>query len=191
MATKTTIAATTNNADPFITKHKSFRRKSADNVFAMAANIAQAEDDLGGTERKRFYNEIGLEKDGATHKKYKKIHEKAVRFEPYLDTLTGCWTTLWELAKLKDHEFERVAKANLLQETWPEISKFLRSTSSHKPSERLPLLIDLNSVKMAQRKDFVASLRKLFQDFEVTPTPAAKAVLEKCFGDNEEQKQAA
>lgn len=181
----------TKRIDPFIAKHKSLRKKNATTILAIAANIREATYDLSGREQEKFFTEIGMQREGATHKKFRKIDERASRFEPYLDTLTGCWTTLWELAKLEDHEFERVANANMLQETWSEISKLLRPSSPTKTSDRLPITIDLKHVKIAQRRSFIASLRKLLSEYEVKPSDATTAVLEKCFGDNEEQKQAA
>ena len=50
-----------------------------------------------------------MDPKGTTARKLKEIGEKLTRFQPYLEKLPNTWTTIYVLAKMDDHEFQRVA----------------------------------------------------------------------------------
>ena len=55
-----------------------------------------------------------MDPKGTTARKLKEIGEKLTRFQPYLDKLPNTWTTIYVLAKMDDHEFQRVANSGVL-----------------------------------------------------------------------------
>ena len=61
-----------------------------------------------------FYQEVGLDPKGTTARKLKEIGEKLTRFQPYLEKLPNTWTTIYVLAKMEDHDFQRVVDSGVM-----------------------------------------------------------------------------
>ena len=93
----------------FVREYKGYAKKSAENVLGLARTIMRVEDELGSLYRTAFYAEVGLDHDPSKLTKLKKIGENLTRFQPYLEDLPNSWTTLYELARLDDEDFRKVA----------------------------------------------------------------------------------
>ena len=98
----------------FVREYKAYAKKSAENVLGLARTIMRVEGELGGLYRPAFYAEVGLDHDLSKLTKLKKIGEKLTRFQPYLEVLPNSWTTLYELARLQDEDFRRVAESGMM-----------------------------------------------------------------------------
>jgi hypothetical protein len=99
-----------------VLQYKEFARKSAECVLKLAGIVAKASE-LPEQELRAFCDEVGLEREGSTYRKLRAIGERIDRFEPHAERVPYAWTTLYELAKLSDEEFERVLRSNRLSRT--------------------------------------------------------------------------
>lgn len=99
-----------------VLQYKEFARKSAECILELAGIVAKASE-LPEQELRAFCDEVGLEREGSTYRKLRAIGERIDRFEPHAERVPYAWTTLYELAKLSDEEFERVVRSNRLSRT--------------------------------------------------------------------------
>ena len=97
-----------------VTTYKSLSRKSVESVLSLAETVLRADTELSDTFKLRFYENVGLKHGGSSVRKMRKVGEESPRFQPHLDKLTSNWTTLYQLAKLESHEFQRVVDSEVL-----------------------------------------------------------------------------
>jgi hypothetical protein len=155
----------------FVREYKGYTKKSAEGILGLARTIMRVEDELGSLYRKAFYVEVGLDHDPSKLTKLKKIGENLTRFQPYLEDLPNSWTTLYELARLPDEDFGRVAESGMLHPlaTMKEIDAALgRSAAKGPPQFRV--YVDLSLIGSRSRlAEFVQKLHALARDFDLKP----------------------
>ena len=90
-------------------QYRKFAKASGEDILGLAETVYLANRELNLRFLEEFYQEVGLDPKGTTARKLKEIGEKLTRFQPYLEKLPNTWTTIYVLAKMDDHEFQRVA----------------------------------------------------------------------------------
>jgi hypothetical protein len=91
----------------FLERYRLSCRKAAQGMIEMAKTIAEAKKELRAEEFATLCAEVGLSR--STLSKYLTIGENAHRFESDLDRVPQNWTTMYQLAKLTNEDYERVA----------------------------------------------------------------------------------
>jgi hypothetical protein len=155
----------------FVREYKAYAKKSAEGILGLARTIMRVEDELGSLYRKAFYEEVGLDHDPSKLAKLKKIGESLTRFQPYLESLPNSWTTLYELARLQDEDFRRVAESGMMHPlaTMKEIDAAL-GRSAEKGTPQFRVYVDLSLIGSRSRQaEFVRKLQALAADFDLKP----------------------
>lgn len=180
--------------EAFVREYKAYARKSAEGILGLARTIMRAEDELGGISRAAFYAEVGLDRDPSKLTKLKKIGENLTRFQPYLEVLPNSWTTLYELARLQDEDFRRVAESGLMHPlaTMKEIDAAL-GRSAAKGTPQFRVYVDLSLIGSRSRQaEFVRKLQALAAHFDLKPVaPSHEDDLSSLLDEPDDTQQAA
>ena len=178
----------------FVREYKAYGKKSAESFLGLARTIMRVEGELGGFYRPTFYAEVGLDHDPSKLTKLKKIGENLTRFEGYLEVLPNSWTTLYELARLSDEDFRRVAESGLMHTlaTMKEIDTAL-GRSAAKGTLQFRVYVDLSLIGSRSRQaEFVQKLHLLARDFDLKPVaPSHEDDLSSLLDEADDTKQAA
>jgi hypothetical protein len=131
-------AARESEVDDYVHRYRTLRKKSFDSVIALAKLVIDAEIKL----EHRFETFLGLielDRDSSTYRKYEAIAKAAPRLELYRDNLPPCWTTLYQLAKLKPDEFEQIKSCFHPHLTARELAVAIAELKSPQPSADPPV----------------------------------------------------
>jgi hypothetical protein len=178
----------------FVREYKGYTKKSAEGILGLARTIMRVEAELGSLYRKAFYVEVGLDHDPSKLTKLKKIGENLTRFQPYLEDLPNSWTTLYELARLDEGDFRRVAESRLLHPlaTMKEIEMAL-GRSAAKGKKEFRVYVDLNLLgSRAQQAKFAQRLEELVVAFKIEmKAPSHEDELKSLLAETDDTQQAA
>jgi hypothetical protein len=92
-----------------VERYRFFAQASAQNVIQLATTLAEANRELSEAELTAFCKEVGIKQKSSTYRKLTHIGLNAARFETHLDRMPTAWTTVYDLAKLSEQDFEKVA----------------------------------------------------------------------------------
>jgi hypothetical protein len=93
----------------FVEDYRVLSKKCAENFIRRAETVHLAKENLDPDVFSAFCREVGLDEKGATCRKWLRVGSVAGRFEPFLDRMPDCWTTIYKLACLEKDQFDRVA----------------------------------------------------------------------------------
>jgi hypothetical protein len=93
-----------------VKRYKELARKGARCILDLAATLREAAELPG--EIDAFCKEVGLDPKGSTYRKLIAISDRLARFEPLAERMPCAWTTIYQLAKLSDEAFERIARSD-------------------------------------------------------------------------------
>ena len=96
-----------------VEQYRLYARQTAENIIGLAETLVIAKKELGDFDLHRFCRDVGLEYKGPTFRKLMTIGEKVARFQPFVDRMPNAWTTVYKLAALENHEFDRVTQSAL------------------------------------------------------------------------------
>jgi hypothetical protein len=102
------------NLSKYIAQYNSFARKTAESIIQLARTLIEAKNDLDPIEFETFTKKVNVDVNSSTYKKLMVIGNKASRFEPYYNKLPQSWTTIYRLAQIEPHQFERLASNNVI-----------------------------------------------------------------------------
>jgi hypothetical protein len=185
----TTTEATEVRYREYVNRYRSFAKASAEHFIGLAETVVQAERELPPAEFERFCDEVRLGKNGSTHRKLKKIGQNASRFRVVLDQLPNNWTTVYELSKLPNEQFDRVVSSGALtpQMTAKELKQIATGKSKagrKKPTMNRDLVLDLRGLDSEAQ---VAVYRKVVDlsdefGFLVAPSRELASLIEESSG---------
>ena len=134
-------------------QYRKFAKASSENILGLAETVYLANRELNLRYLEEFYQEVGLDPKGATARKLKEIGEKLTRFQPYLEKLPNTWTTIYVLAKMHDHDFQRVADSGVLHPfaTLKAIEDVVRVKKAGDEEHTFSVFVDLN--KLGRRSE--------------------------------------
>ena len=158
-------------------QYRKFAKASGEDILGLAEIVYIANRELNLRFLEEFYHEVGLDPKG----------EKLTRFQPYLDKLPNTWTTIYVLAKMDDHEFQRVADSGVLHPfvTLKAIEDVVRVKKPGEEAHTFNVFIDLNKVGNAlKQKEFARKLKSLLAEYHVDleTSTGHKSELEALFG---------
>ena len=151
-------------------QYKKFAKATSENILGLAETVYVANQELNMRYLEEFYREVGLDPKSGTARKLKEIGEKLTRFQPYLEKLPNTWTTIYVLAKMQDHEFQRVAESGVLHPfaTLKAIEDVVRVRKAGDEEHTFNVFIDLNKVGTAlKQKEFARKLKSLLAEYHV------------------------
>ena len=174
-------------------QYRNFAKASSENILGLAETVYVANQELNMRYLEEFYREVGLDPKSGTARKLKEIGEKLTRFQPYLEKLPNTWTTIYVLAKMQDHEFQRVAESGVLHPfaTLKAIEDVVRVRKAGDEEHTFNVFIDLNKVGTAlKQKEFARKLRSLLAEYHVDleTSTGYKSELEALFEAGEEPR---
>ena len=137
----------------------------------------QAERVLPPAEFERFCDEVRLSKNGSTHRKLKKIGQNASRFKAVLDHLPNNWTTVYELSKLPNEQFDRVVSSGALtpQMTARELKQIATGKSKagrKKPTMNRDLVLDLQGLDSDASRAVYRAIVEMSDEFGFRVAPS-------------------
>ena len=151
-------------------QYRKFAKASSENILGLAETVYVANQELNMRYLEEFYREVGLDPKSGTARKLKEIGEKLTRFQPYLEKLPNTWTTIYVLAKMQDHEFQRVVDSGVLHPfaTLKAIEDVVRVRKAGDEEHTFNVFIDLNKVGSAlKQKEFARKLKSLLAEYHV------------------------
>ena len=174
-------------------QYKKFAKATSENILGLAETVYVANQELNMRYLEEFYREVGLDPKSGTARKLKEIGEKLTRFQPYLEKLPNTWTTIYVLAKMQDHEFQRVAESGVLHPfaTLKAIEDVVRVRKAGDEEHTFNVFIDLNKVGSAlKQKEFARKLKSLLAEYHVDleTSTGHKSELEALFETGEEPR---
>jgi hypothetical protein len=151
-------------------QYRKFAKASGENILGLAETVYLANRELNMRYLEEFYHEVGLDPKSGTARKLREIGEKLTRFQPYLERLPNTWTTIYVLAKMEDHEFQRVVDSGVLHPfaTLKAIEDVVRVRKAGDEEHTFNVFIDLNKVGSAlKQKEFARKLKSLLAEYHV------------------------
>lgn len=103
-----------NSIEGFVTQYRHYARKTVENIILLGKTICDAEKFLSNKEISEFWTQIGSSPKDSTYRKLKEIGRMDYRLNEHLDILPNNWTTLYELAKIKDEDFTKLIEGKVL-----------------------------------------------------------------------------
>lgn len=169
MENRSTAVLAASSSEPLITpqvvhyveKYRTFVRKTAESVIALATTLVEAEQVLNGVDFSIFCDEVGIKKGDATYSKLKKIGENATRFRPHLERLPNAWTTLYQLAKMEPDRFAQVAPTLTPFSTADDISRSAGANEKNKSKDTIDLTISFKTMGSDAKKDVYAAILEM------------------------------
>jgi hypothetical protein len=174
-------------------QYRNFAKASSEDILGLAETVYVANQELNMRYLKEFYQEVGLDPKSGTARKLKEIGEKLTRFQPYLEKLPNTWTTIYVLAKMQDHEFQRVVDSGVLHPfaTLKAIEDVVWVRKAGDEEHMLNVFIDLNKVGSAlKKKEFARKLKSLLAEYHVDleTSTGHKSELEALFEAGDESR---
>jgi hypothetical protein len=145
-------------------QYKKFAKASGEDILGLAEIVFIANRELNLRFLEEFYHEVGLDPKGTTARKLKEIGEKLTRFQPYLEKLPNTWTTIYVLAKMEDHDFQRVVDSGVMHPfvTLKAIEDVVHVKKAGSEEHTFNVFIDLSKVGNAlKQKEFARKLKSL------------------------------
>ena len=151
-------------------QYRKCAKASSENILGLSETVYIANRELNLRYLEDFYREVGLDPKGATARKLKEIGEKLTRFQPYLDKLPNTWTTIYVLAKMQDHDFQRVVDSGVLHPfaTLKAIEDAVRVKKVGDEEHTFRVFVDLNKLGgVSKQKEFARKLKNLLDEYHV------------------------
>jgi len=155
--------------DTLVKQYKALAKASSENILELAKTIHTVEKELNERYKLEFYSQVGLDAKGSTVRKLKVIGEKSPRFIPYLEKLPNTWTTIYALAKMGDHDFQKVVDAGVMSPfaTMKDIEAVVAKPCSKEPTH-FRISVDVSKVaETAKQREFVRRLKQLVDEFHL------------------------
>jgi hypothetical protein len=153
----------------YINRYQTFLRKTAESIVGLATTVLEAEESLNKVDFKIFCSQVGLDTNGTTFSKLKKIGENVARFNPYLDRLPSSWTTIYKLAKMSTNDFEQVTNDLTPFITASEIDRLTGSGGNTKERTNTDISIDLSGLELELKAKCYEELCELSKRYGFKP----------------------
>lgn len=180
-------AVITPEVDMYVTRYKTFARKTAESIIGLATTLIEAEEELHKEDFIVFCDEVGIKMGDSTYSKLRKIGASASRFKPYIESLPNTWTTLYALAKLDPSAFQQIAADLNPFMTAKDVQQALgASKQSTSVRDTVDLTISFGAIDVAKKREvyrFIVELEREF-NFSVKVNPSlAKEMREEIIGE--------
>lgn len=142
-------------------------KQSAKNILLLGKTIVEANEALSPDEFATFCQEIGIEKNSATFKKFHKIGSRAFQLEPFLEKLPTAWTTLYKLSTLQPDDLNVITSGEFLSPltTAKQVDEYFGKQKAASQREAFDIFIsteELDEEVQAQVHEALNELREQF-----------------------------
>ena len=160
-------AVSINSIESFVTQYRHYARKTVENIIQLGKTICDAEKFLKKNEFEEFCKQIGSDPKESTFRKLREIGRMDYRFNEHLDILPNSWTTLYQLAKMKDNDFAKLVDNNVLHKdiTSKEINQVIEDKKKEKVISSVTLTLTFeatNSASMFQMEQDMLKIAKRY-----------------------------
>ena len=104
----------TPSIENYVQRFRFYARRTAENIILLAETAYEAELLLKPGEFEAFCNEVNMDHKSSTYRKMRQIGKLRDRFLPHLDKMPNNWTTIYELSKLTDKQFEGLVENKVI-----------------------------------------------------------------------------
>jgi hypothetical protein len=120
-----------------VERYNTFLAKTIENILELGKVVYEVDQNLSGADRAIFCAQTSLEETGSTYRKLKQIGLNYEKLLPHKAYLPNSWTTVYQLTRLKQDEFDTLINTNSLNPyaTMKEISAQLATKEDKKPPE--------------------------------------------------------
>ena len=166
--------------DALVSQYYVFGKASVKGIPGLAETVVEANEEFGDKYLTIFYERVRLDPSGSTCRKLKKIGSRKARFKPVLEKLPNSWTTLYELARLEDHEFRKLVDDDVLHPlvTCQTIQARFAKASAVDVEAPQRVILDIIKVGPQRRRQFAKQLKALLDEFEIPLGESQKATLD-------------
>ena len=98
----------------YVQRFRFYARRTAENIILLAETAYEAELLLKPGEFEAFCEEVNMDHKSSTYRKMRQIGKLRDRFLPHLDKIPNNWTTIYELSKLTDKQFEGLVENKII-----------------------------------------------------------------------------
>ena len=107
-------ASTPATISDYVNQYRHHARNTVQNIILLGKTVFDADRSLSQNDFKTFCNEVNLIPNGPTYRKLRIIGKMSERFANHVDMMPNSWTTVYELAKIKDNEFAKLIDGKIL-----------------------------------------------------------------------------
>jgi hypothetical protein len=134
----------------YVERYRTFARNTAQNIIGLGQTVAEASDTLTGTELNVFCEQVGIEPNGSTFRKLRKIGAQAERLSAHMESLPNNWTTVYALAHMDKDQFNQIVESSTLSPTvsMKEISEVLKGEKVAK--DKLSIIVNIDAASPEQ-----------------------------------------
>jgi hypothetical protein len=159
-----------------VERYRLYARQTAENIIGLAETLVIAKKELGDFDLHRFCRDVGLEYKGPTFRKLMTIGEKVARFQPFVDRMPNAWTTVYKLASLENHEFDRVTESALFTPlmTAGDVNLVVNGKPETKEESHRDLMIDLSGLERSAKIELYRKVKALEEKFKFRLTLSAE-----------------
>ena len=111
----------------YVKRVSTLTRNSSVSILKLGLLHYECKKNLSSNDYELFLQQTGYKKNTSSVRKYERIGESYVRLKPIVNLLPPCWTTIYHISKLSNHELDLLEKNNVLSPsvTKLEIDEFL------------------------------------------------------------------
>ena len=164
-AEEATIPATLSD---YVNQYRHYAKKTVESVILLGKTVFDADKFLSQDDFITFCDEVKLYPNGPTYRKLRTIGKMSNRFTDHYDVLPSSWTTVYELAKMKNSEFNKLIDGNVLHKevTSKEIKNALDENNNEKKEKNTVTLtlklVAKNSQLMFQMEQEMNKIAKRY-----------------------------
>jgi hypothetical protein len=103
--------------EQYVQRYRHYAKNTVESILKLGETVLEADTKLTRLEVIIFCQEVGIEHNGPTFRKLRKIGQQADRFLPVMDRVPNSWTTVYELAKLETDKFATLVDTGSLTAT--------------------------------------------------------------------------
>jgi hypothetical protein len=135
----------------YVSRYRAFARNTAESIIGLGRTVAEASETLTGAELDIFCTEVGIEPQGSTYRKLRKIGAQADRLSAHMNNLPNSWTTVYALAHMDKDAFDQIVESNLLTPTvsMKEITQVLKGDKIAKDKLSISLTAEATTPEQA------------------------------------------
>ena len=148
--------------DYYVTRVSTLSRNSSVSILKLGLLHYECKKNLSSNDYELFLHQTDFKNNSCTVRKYKRIGESYSRLKPIVKLLPPCWTTIYHISKLSNHELDLLEKNNVLSlsVTKLEIDEFLSkklNTKSQKFIYKLKLNPTISPEELSSFHELISS----------------------------------
>lgn len=152
--------------EQYVERYRNHAKRTVESILKLGETVVEAEQQLSRLDIMIFCQEVGIDYNGPTFRKLRKIGQQAERFQPVIDRVPNSWTTVYELAKLDSDKFTSIVEAEALTatSTMKELRAFIEEEGK-KPSDTVSFTLTLKAKNAAQALEIDSALEQVAEKF--------------------------